>query len=64
VIDGKTGFLANNTIEWQEYLANLIEDQHLRQEMGSAGRRRVEKRFSIYAALPILIKVLNKAASG
>jgi glycosyltransferase involved in cell wall biosynthesis len=49
VIDGKTGFLipSSDTQALSIALEKLIENPPLRDEMGLAGRRRVEREFSI-----------------
>jgi glycosyltransferase involved in cell wall biosynthesis len=57
--DGETGFLANNTADWQKNLACLIEDKTLRSRLGQSGRQHVEEHYSIQAVLPRLIAVLE-----
>jgi glycosyltransferase involved in cell wall biosynthesis len=47
--DGENGFLASSTDEWVEKLSILIEDAALRKKMGKAGRKTVEKDFSVEA---------------
>jgi len=62
--DGETGYLAETTQEWSDRLACLIGDEALRLRMGHAGRRRVEQRYSVKSALPLLVGVLKSAAAS
>lgn len=47
--DGVNGFLANNEEEWIAKLTLLIENKALRRQIGKAGRKTVEERFSSQA---------------
>ena len=47
VVHGKTGYLASTPDEWAESVARLAENPALRREMGAAGRRLVEERYSV-----------------
>lgn len=47
--DGENGFLASTTDEWVDKLSQLIEDKDLRERLGKAGRKTVEKGFSVEA---------------
>lgn len=47
--DGVNGFLAAGTDEWLEKLSTLIENEKKRFEMGLAGRKTVEKNYSVIA---------------
>ncbi|MEQ6167670.1 glycosyltransferase family 4 protein [Ekhidna sp. MALMAid0563] len=47
--DGENGFLASSTDEWVERLSLLIEDADLRKRIGKAGKKTVEKDFSMEA---------------
>jgi glycosyltransferase involved in cell wall biosynthesis len=44
---GQSGFLAQSPDEWCAALATLARDPGLRRRMGQAGRRRVEREFSV-----------------
>jgi glycosyltransferase involved in cell wall biosynthesis len=44
--DGLNGFLANNEDEWLVKLSLLIENPGLREQIGKAGRKTIEQRFS------------------
>jgi len=46
VVDGVTGFLAQEPEEWVEALSRLEADAALRRSLGEAGRQLVEKEFS------------------
>ena len=47
--DGKNGFLASSKEEWIEKLSLLIENESLRTQLGEAGRKTVEKKYSVEA---------------
>ncbi|XP_012723218.2 alpha-1,3/1,6-mannosyltransferase ALG2 isoform X1 [Fundulus heteroclitus] len=50
VADGETGFLCEPAAEaFSKAMERLIRDTRLRRDMGQAGRRRVEERFSLQA---------------
>jgi glycosyltransferase involved in cell wall biosynthesis len=46
---GETGFLASSSADWVNAVATLARDPGLRQRMGAAGRRRVEREYSVAA---------------
>ena len=45
--NGKNGFLASNEKDWTNYLEKLIQNPKLREELGKAGRKTVEKDYSL-----------------
>ncbi len=47
--DGENGFLASSEEEWVEKLSLLIENKELRKKLGKAGRKTVEKDYSVEA---------------
>lgn len=57
--DGVNGFLAATEEEWISKLARLIENPVLRREIGLAGRRTVEERYSLDLAVPKLLEVIR-----
>ncbi|MEQ9405269.1 MAG: glycosyltransferase family 4 protein [Cyclobacteriaceae bacterium] len=57
--DGVNGFLASSTKEWVEKLTILIEDPDLRLKMGKAGRKTVEKEYSVEANKEKWLKVFK-----
>jgi len=59
---GKNGFLANTPGEWAEALNELLADSALRREMGSSGRRKVEREYCLQKTAPFLEKLLRAAA--
>jgi glycosyltransferase involved in cell wall biosynthesis len=59
VRDGVDGFLASTHQEWVEALTRLLADPELRQQMGRAGRIRIENDFSLQHAGPRLIKLIE-----
>ena len=58
-IHGKTGFIANNKEEWKTYLKKLIADASLRAEMGSAGRKHIEEKYSLNSLFPAFISLFS-----
>lgn len=62
VVNNETGLFAEDALAWVECLAALLSNAALRQQMGLAGRVRVENYYSTQHAAPKLIKLL-KAAS-
>lgn len=46
---GRNGFLAGTDDEWVEALSALVENQELRAQVGAAGRRTVEEKYSVHA---------------
>ena len=55
IIDkNQNGFVAQSTEEWVTALRFLLQDEKLRNAMGSRGRRTVEERYSIQANYPVL----------
>jgi glycosyltransferase involved in cell wall biosynthesis len=62
VQDQVNGFLADSGPAWETALATLLSDGAMRERMGAAGRRLVEKQYSTAVAAPILAGVLRTAA--
>lgn len=56
---GVEGFLADTPEQWEEYLLRLIDDVDLRRTMGLAGRKRVERDFSVRANYPKYLEVFH-----
>jgi glycosyltransferase involved in cell wall biosynthesis len=63
VVDGQTGMLANSPADWTAAIAALACDLARRQEMGSAGRKRVEEKFSVERAAEFWAAAL-KSSTG
>lgn len=63
--DGLNGFLVETEEEWLEKLLLLIESPEIRQKMGHAGRKFVERCYSFEVISPRLVEVLQRVmASG
>lgn len=58
---GESGELAETSDDWTQALIRLASDPHLRQRMGHAGRRRVEKIYSLQSQSGRLIEMLRTA---
>lgn len=58
------GFLADSTGEWVDSLGRLLCDAELRKKMGSAGRNKVERSYSLQAVGPRLLELFSRAASS
>lgn len=59
---GVNGFLAGSEAEWKEALETLRDNPKLREEMGRAGRRLVERQYCLSVTAPRLLELLSKAA--
>lgn len=46
VIHEQSGFIAKTDEEWYEYLEKLILDINLRKELGKAGKKRIQEKYS------------------
>ncbi len=62
VEEGVNGFLASSAAEWRDAIVTLVRDPDLRQRMGAAGRRKVERQFSLAVWGPRVAQYLQKAA--
>ncbi len=58
---GVNGLLVKDFSEWEQMLYSLLQDQALRQSMGSKGRERVESRYSLQVQAPRLELLLHQA---
>lgn len=58
---GVNGFLANTVSEWETALTMLRDDPTLRERMGSAGRAKVEREYSLQVTAPRLVSLLRSA---
>ncbi|QKQ28146.1 glycosyltransferase family 4 protein [Candidatus Reidiella endopervernicosa] len=59
---GVNGFLAKTTEEWVAALNALLSDSLLRQNMGEAGRSKVERQYSLQVTAPHLAGILSSVA--
>ena len=60
---GVNGFLASSDAEWAETLQTLLHDPDLRARMGEAGRRKVEREYSLQVWGPRVAHMLRDVAS-
>ena len=60
---GVTGFLANTTSEWVEYLEKLIRDSSLRLSMGQNAARVAREKYSLAANAGRIIGAFNTAVT-
>jgi glycosyltransferase involved in cell wall biosynthesis len=61
---GETGYLASTVDEWSTAVGRLMHDPALRRRMGEAGRRRVEREFSVAAGAARWVKLLDNLRPG
>lgn len=59
---GVNGFLASSDAEWAEALQTLLHDANLRARMGEAGRRKVERDYSLQVWGPRVASLLHQVA--
>jgi glycosyltransferase involved in cell wall biosynthesis len=59
IVHANIGFLAESTEEWITGIRALQKDVELRASLGQAGRRRVEKEFSLQRTAPMLVQWIN-----
>lgn len=59
---GVNGFLAETPAQWEKALQVLLADAGLRQQMGQAGRQKIEQQYSIQATGPRLAMLLKDVA--
>jgi glycosyltransferase involved in cell wall biosynthesis len=60
---GVNGFLASSDAEWAEALRTLLQNPALRAQMGEAGRRKVERDYSLQVWGPRVAQMLRDVAS-
>jgi glycosyltransferase involved in cell wall biosynthesis len=61
---GVNGFLARDTVEWCEYLGELVGNAKVRGRLGAAGRGTVEKSYDIHLAAEKVAAVLMNTAAA
>lgn len=60
IIDsGINGFLCQSEEEWSQNLKLLLENAHLRQKMGQAGRRKIERAYSVRSNSPNFLSLFD-----
>ena len=60
---GVNGFLAGSRNEWLEKLRLLMHEPELRQKIGAAGRRTVEREYSAQVVAPKVLEIFQSAAA-
>ena len=64
VVDGETGFLADDPASWQRAVSALAGSPDLRRRMGQAGRARVEREFSVAGWGPRVAAIIEAATAA
>jgi glycosyltransferase involved in cell wall biosynthesis len=64
VIHGRTGYLASTPEEWAEAITRLAANPELRRQVGAAGRKLVEERYSVDAWSPRIAGLIYNMAAG
>lgn len=64
VSHGENGFLASSEEDWYEQLSTLIENKELRLQIGKAGRKTIEEKYSVTATKDLYLKFLNELIDG
>jgi glycosyltransferase involved in cell wall biosynthesis len=64
VIDGQTGYLVETRAQWTAAVRRLSADPSLRADLGEAGRRLVEKQFSVSRWAPEFAALVDRLARG
>lgn len=64
ITHGVHGFIARTDGEWIEHLTVLLRNAGLREQLGRAGRRRVEDAFSLDVWAPRMAEILRAVAAG
>ena len=59
--DGSNGFLAGTEDEWVKKISALIENVSLRHDIGFAGRKTVEEKFSVKVNVYKYLEIIKKA---
>lgn len=63
VVHGANGFLADDLDQWEQALRELLSDHDLRRRMGSDGRERMEKWYSLQVQAPRLQMLMRGVLS-
>ncbi|MDF1583973.1 MAG: glycosyltransferase family 4 protein [Methyloprofundus sp.] len=59
--ESQCGLLADNIAEWEDALAQLLESSVLRLQLGRAGRKAVENKYSLQVQAPILADIFTQS---
>lgn len=61
--DGENGFLAGSEDEWNDKLGRLLHSAELRRQLGHAGRRTVEEKYSANVQAPRVFELLRSVVA-
>jgi len=61
VLEGETGFFADSSEDWVNKMELLLSDSALRQQLGEAGRKRVEAEYCLQKTAPRTLRLLTDA---
>jgi glycosyltransferase involved in cell wall biosynthesis len=61
---GETGFLASGEADWVAAIRTLAADPALRREMGAAGRKLVEERYSVEVGARLWLNLIDGLTAG
>jgi len=64
VESGINGYLAETTRDWVQALTTLMSDAALRQKMGTAGRTKIERDYTVQVNAPRLAAIMLHTAAG
>ncbi|MCA9067748.1 MAG: glycosyltransferase, partial [Planctomycetaceae bacterium] len=56
----KNGLLASSPEEWANALTRLVEDSTFREQLGQAGRKRIEEHYAVNVQAPRLIELIEQ----
>jgi glycosyltransferase involved in cell wall biosynthesis len=59
ITDGQNGFLADEASEWVLKISKLIDSAELRRQLGKAGRKTIEERYSFNALKTVYLDCFN-----
>lgn len=59
---GVSGFLAATKEDWEKAVNKLLGDPDLRRQMGNAGRKKVERQYSLQKSATRLVELLKETA--
>jgi glycosyltransferase involved in cell wall biosynthesis len=62
IVEG-CGFVADTLDEWRHALLTLRDDAALRTELGAAGRRKVEEKYTLQVTAPRMVEILKQVAN-
>jgi len=60
IVNGVNGFRVDTDDQWVAAIGKLIEDPDLRRNVGTAGRKTVEERYSLKSAAPQVFDIIQK----